>query len=88
MGLLLWKKQKVSLLHSYHCKDVKKEDIPAYSRQMGIGIILIGLGICISGFLDLLNSKLWWLPISAGFITGFVVLHKTQMKYNGSWFSI
>lgn len=55
---------------------------------MGIGIILIGLGICISGFLDLLNSKLWWLPISAGFITGFVVLHKTQMKYNGSWFSI
>ncbi len=55
---------------------------------MGIGIILIGLGICISGFLDLLNSKLWWLPISAGFITGFVVLHKAQMKYNGSWFSI
>ena len=42
LGLLLWKKQKVTLLHDYHYQHVKKEDLPAYTRQMGIGLIVIG----------------------------------------------
>lgn len=49
LGLMLWKKQKISLIHSYHYKNVKKEDVPAYTRLMGIGLILIGVGICITG---------------------------------------
>ena len=39
LGALLWKEQMLSLLHEYHYKNVKKEDIPAYTRQMGIGLI-------------------------------------------------
>ena len=54
LGLMLWKKQKISLIHSYHYKNVKKEDVPAYTRLMGIGLILIGVGICITGVLHLL----------------------------------
>ncbi len=87
LGLMLWKKQKISLIHSYHYKNVKKEDVPAYTRLMGIGLILIGVGICITGVLDLLYSSLWWIPLLAGFVMGFIIMNKAQKKYNGSWFS-
>lgn len=86
-GLLIWRKQKVSLIHDYHYRNVKKEDIPAYTRLMGIGLILIGAGICITGLLNLLASSLWWIPMLAGFVAGFIVTNKAQKKYNGSWFS-
>ncbi len=87
LGLMLWKKQKISLIHSYHYKNVKKEDVPAYTRLMGIGLILIGVGICITGVLNLLYSSLWWIPLLAGFVMGFIIMNKAQKKYNGSWFS-
>lgn len=87
LGLMLWKKQKISLIHSYHYKNVKKEDVPAYTRLMGIGLILIGVGICITGVLNLLYLSLWWVPLLVGFVMGFIIMNKSQKKYNGSWFS-
>ncbi len=87
MGLLLWKKQKISLLHDYHYKNVRKEDVPAYTRQIGIGLILLGAGICITGLLNLVYSPLWWVSLLAGFVLGIIVMHRAQKKYNGSWLS-
>ena len=84
MGLLLWFKQKVSILHDYHYKYVKKADIPAYSKQMGIGLVIIGAGIILTGVLNLLYSKFWWIPLVAGFVIGLVVIYRAQKKYNGS----
>ena len=84
LGVLLWKKQMVSILHDYHYKHVKKEDIPAYTRQMGIGLIIIGAGIIITGLLNLAESSLWWIPLLTGFVLGFVVIHVAQKRYNGS----
>ena len=86
LGLLIWKKRMISLLHDYHYKNVKKEDIPAYTRRMGIGLILIGAGIAVAGLLNLVYSPLWWLPLLAGFVLGVVVLYRAQKKYNGSVF--
>lgn len=87
LGLLLWKKQKIGLLHDYHYKNVSAEDIPAYTRVMGIGIIIIGAGIAFTGVLDIFTSRLWWIPLTAGLIGGIALMHKAQKKYNGSWFS-
>ncbi len=87
LGLLVWLKQKVSLVHDYHYRNVRKEDIPAYSRLIGIGVALIGAGVCIAGLLNLLYSSIWWIPMIAGFIAGFIVMNRAQKKYNGSWFS-
>ena len=87
MGLLIWKKEKVSLIHAYHYRNVKKEDIPAYVRLVGISLILIGAGICVTGLLTLFESALWWIPLVAGFASGITVMNKAQKKYNGSWFS-
>jgi FtsH-binding integral membrane protein len=86
-GLLIWKKQKVSLIHDYHYKNVRKEDIPAYTRLMGIGLILMGVGICTTGFLNLFESAAWWIPMLAGFIAGFILMNRAQKKYNGTWVS-
>ena len=87
LGLLLWKKQKTGLLHDYHYKNVSAEDIPAYTRTMGIGLIIIGAGIVFTGVFDIFSSRLWWIPLMAGLIAGLTVMHKAQKKYNGSWFS-
>ena len=84
LGLMLWIQQKVSILHDYHYKNVKKEDIPAYTRQMGIGLIIIGAGIIITGLLNLVYSSLWWIPLAAGFDLGLIVIYMAQKKYNGS----
>ena len=87
LGLLIWKKRKTSLLHDYHYKNVNDQDIPAYARLMGIGLLLIGGGICLTGFFNLLRYSLWWVPLAGGFIAGLIVMNKAQKKYNGSWFS-
>ena len=84
LGLLLWIKQKVSILHDYHYRNIKKEDIPAYTRQMGIGLIIIGAGITITGLLNLAHSSLWWIPLLVGFVFGLIVICMAQKKYNGS----
>ena len=87
LGIVLWKKQKVSLVHEYHWKNVKKEDIPAYTRLLGTGLIVIGAGICVTGLLNLFESACWWIPMLAGFAAGLLVMNRAQKRYNGSWFS-
>ena len=84
LGWLLWKKQKVTILHDYHYQHVKKEDIPAYAKQMGVGLILVGAGICLTGLLNLASSPLWWIPLLAGIVSGLAVIYRAQKKYNGS----
>ncbi len=87
LGGLIWKKQKITYLHEYHYKNVKKTDIPAYTRLIGIGLIVIGVGIYITGFFNLAESSFWWIPILIGFSAGLLTMHVAQKKYNGGWFS-
>lgn len=87
LGLLIWKKQKINILHSYHYKNVKKENLSAYTRQMGIGQIIIGVGICVTGLFNLFESVYWHIPLVAGLVIGLLLMHNAQKKYNGTWFS-
>ena len=87
LGLLIWIQKKVSLIHDYHYQNVQETDIPAYARLIGIGLLLIGGGICMTGLLNLVESTLWWIPLVVGILAGLIVMNKAQKKYNGSWFS-
>lgn len=87
LGFLIWKKQKLSLLHDYHYQNVKKEDIPAYTGQMGAGMIVLGAGIAAAGIFELASSSFWWIPLSAGIVIGLIVMYRAQKKYNRSIFS-
>ena len=81
LGLLIWLKP---LLHSYHYKNVKEEDLPAYCRLAGIALMLIGVGIIVAGVLNLFYLSLWWVPLVVGFTVGFSIFIYAQKKYNGS----
>lgn len=87
LGLLLWKKQRIGILHDYHCRNVKAEDVPAYTRQMGIAQIVIGAGMCLTGLLQILTgSRIAWAAFAAGLAAGLILMHRAQMRYNGGWF--
>ena len=81
-GVLLWEKQILSILHEHQYKNVKQADIPAYTKQMGIGLIVIGIGIIMTGLLNLFYSTFWWIPLLAGFIVGLTTMCLAQKKYN------
>ena len=89
LGFLTWKKQKISIIHSYHYQNVKTEDIPAYTRLMGIGQIVIGAGLCVTALLGLLTQSisLSLIGFTVSLVIGIIIFHIAQMKYNGSWFS-
>ena len=87
-GLLLWKKQKLSLVHDYHTRKIREEDVPAYSRLLGFGLLAIGAGCVLTGVLALgLERPLGWIAFPAGFLTGLALILRAQKKYNGGIFS-
>ena len=52
MGWLIWKKEKLSLMHDYHVNKVSAENKTAFCRLSGIGLIVIGIGLLISAVRD------------------------------------
>ena len=87
LGVLTWKKQLLNLLHSYHHKNVKEEDIPAYARLMGIVQIVIGAGFLLSALLKLrIDGTASQIPLIAGIVAGISVFMKAQKTYNGTWY--
>ena len=88
LGYQTWKNRKVTFLHEYHYKNVKEEDLPAYARAMGIGQIVVGVGLCLTGLLRHYTEGWFsWLPLIASLICGFLIMHDAQKKYNGGWWS-
>lgn len=88
LGLLIWKKQKINLIHEYHIRSVKQEDVPAYTRLMGIGMLAIGTGCVITGAVVFIFEKpLGWIAFPVGFLAGLVIFLKAQKTYNGGLFS-
>ncbi len=87
LGIAIWKKRKISLIHDYHYKNVKKTDLPAFAASIGKGLMLIGIGICTTGALELSGSSFWWVSMLAGFVIGLIIIFRTLKKYNGSVFS-
>ena len=88
LGLLLWKKQKIQLLHDYHYKNVKQQDIKAYTRLWGTAMIIFGGCICPIGIIDtIFRSGIGWILFVIGIVICFMIGNKAQKTYNGSWFS-
>ena len=84
----MWKKQKISLLHDYHCRNVKAEDVAAYTKLWGIAALIWGVCICFTGIIDFaFRTGFGWLLFVAGGIVCFIIGNKAQKTYNGSWFS-
>lgn len=84
LGTLLWKKQRIDLVNAWHTRNVKQEDVPAYTRLMGLALIAIGAGCVLTGLVAcILEEPLGWLALPAGFAVGFALIFQAQKKYNG-----
>lgn len=87
LGILLWKKQKISLIHDYHHSHVQAQDVKAYTRLWGIGLLIMGIGSCLTGIIDIVfHTEAGWIVFIMGFAIGFLIGNKAQKNYNGSWF--
>ena len=85
MGLLIWKKQMTGIIAGYHQKSVQESDVPAYTRLIGIGLLILGVGVCLTGIINLaFQTGLGWIAYGVGLVTGMGLIIKAQMKYNGS----
>ena len=82
-GWLIWKKEMISLMHSYHIDKVSEEDKAAFCKLSGIGLIVIGIGLIISAIiLGLTSSKYSFLCFCLCFIIGLIMFIVAGIKYN------
>ena len=87
VGLLIRKKQMISLIHSYHFKRVRQEDKKPYTKLMGIGVELIGAGCILTGVINFVTaSELGFIGFAVFFTAGFVFITIAQRKYNDGFF--
>ena len=83
LGSLIWKKQKISLLHDYHYNNVTEENKAVFCALVGKGLLLIGAGILATAvFLGVTESALSFLAMAAGFIAGLGIMVYAGQKYN------
>ena len=89
IGLILWKKQKISLIHDYHYTKVKDEDVKSYTKAMGKATIGIGLSTMLMGILEIISyipSYMGGLIFIIGLIVSGVMFYRAQKKYNKGMF--
>ncbi len=91
IGLQIWKKEKITLMHTYHYKNIKEEDKSKYCEEIGKNIISLGITCLLFGtliFRELSKSKEIFLVVLflIIFVLNFYRLSKIQKKYNGSIF--
>ena len=76
-------KGNISMLHSYHRKRVKKEDMIPFGKKVGIGSIIIGITIILAGIFTILNyTNISNIILGIGLVIGFIIIFYAIFKYN------
>ena len=76
-------KGNISLLHSYHRKRIKEEDIKPFGKKVGIGTIIIGITLILAGLFAFLNyANISKVVLIIGIITGCIIIFYALFKYN------
>ena len=73
----------ISLLHSYHRKRVKAEDIRPFGKTVGIGTIMIGITVILAGLLTILDyASMSNVILILGMVVGCGIIFYALFKYN------
>lgn len=83
-------KGNISSLHSYHRNRVSEEDRLPFGKQVGLGIIIIGIGIIVFSALSAVTlyteNNIFILIGTAvlivGIVAGLIISFKAMIKYN------
>lgn len=83
LGLRIWKKQDLKLLHDYHYDKVTEENKKPFAEMSGKGIIAVGGGIVLMGIVGCTPlMEFGWIPFILGLAAGLVLLIRAGHKYN------
>lgn len=83
LGYLVCKKEKITLLHSYHYEKVSPGSKKAFCKISGFGIISIGIGLLVTAIIiGITDSALSFIAFTVGFVVGLVLLIYAGIKYN------
>ena len=83
MGYLIWKKEKISLLHDYHYDKVSKEDKKAFCALSGGGVLVMGIGMFITAVIVGITDASWsFIAFAIGFFVGSGMLIYAGSRYN------
>ena len=83
LGYLMWKKEKITLLHSYHYDKVSPSDKKVFCKISGWGVISIGIGLLVTAtIIGITDSALSFIAFALGFAVGLVLLIYAGAKYN------
>ena len=70
-------------LHSYHYKNVKEEDLPVFSKMIGVGMIIIAISAMISGLLNMMHVESYdRIVLIVGAVVGLLIQFWAMIKYN------
>lgn len=87
LGFFVWKKEKINLVHSYHYTKVSEEDKKYYTEQIGKSLIVISIGLVLTGITEFITTSPYsWIFFSVFFVLAFIKMSKAQKKYNKGWF--
>ncbi len=83
LGWLLWKKERITLLHDYHYEYVSPEDKKAFCTLSGWGVLLIGIGLLVTAVILGVTDSAWsFTAFAVGFATGLLLLIYAGIRYN------
>ncbi len=88
-GYQIRSKGRIELIHDYHHKRVRDEDVKAYTSLMGLSMYIIGGSLLLVGLLSLfIDAVIIVIAITfAGTFCSLFLMNKAQKRYNGGWFS-
>ncbi len=73
----------VASIHWYNRRKVAKENQKAYSRIMGIGTIILGVGVVLAGVMQaFVDSQIMEYIMAASVIVGLAFMLYAQFRYN------
>ena len=83
LGLNIWIKQRINFIIRYHMDKVDEKNKPAFCRLMGIGLLVIGTGVVVSGICIMITGGLLsFIPMGCGIVLGTVITFSTIIRYN------
>ena len=83
LGYLMWKKEKITLLHSYHYDKISPSDKKVFCKISGWGVISIGIGLMATAIIiGIIDSALSFIAFAFGFVMGLSLLIYAGAKYN------
>jgi len=83
LGYLIWKKQKITLLHDYHYDKVSTEDKEAFCALAGKGVLTIGVSLLMTAVIIRITDSAWsFIVFGTGFVVGMRILVAAEKRYN------